>query len=454
MITRFVIFGASGDLTMRLLLPALAELRAESALPEDLQIVGVGLDDWSSEHYRSMMSDSLAEHAGKVAAEVRAGVIDHLFYEQADVTDAERVRQIVAGDEPLVAYLALPPGMFLPTLEALAAADMAQGSVIAIEKPFGRSLQEARELNRLLRTRLSDTQVFRNDHFLYQQMIQNILGLRFANILLEPLWSRDYIERVEIVWDETLTLEDRAGYYDGAGALRDMIQNHLLQVLCFIAMEPPPSLEARDLRDARVAVLRAIPTMSRDQVIVRSVRGRYGAGTIDGREVPAYIDEEGVNAARCTETFAQVILTVDNWRWAGTPFTLRSGKAMASRRSEVVVVFRNVPHPVFAGSEGCTPNQLRLSLAPPAIHVGLNINAEGELFGLVRAGLDAKLPVEIRSPYAGLVLNAIQGDVTLAVRGDETEEAWRIVEPVLDAWAEDAVPLETYPAGGSPPLHR
>ena len=448
--TRLAIFGATGDLAARLLLPALAHLRREDAVPGDLAITGIGDQDWDTERFRAHVGEALDEHAD-TDDDVRSWLVDRSRYAQADVTDGGAVaRALDDVDGPFVAYLALPPTLFAPTLEALADTGLPDGSVVAIEKPFGTDLASARGLNGLLARRFGDVTVFRNDHFLHAQTVQNIAGIRFANRLFAPLWDAGHIAAVDITWDEALTLEGRAGYYDGAGALRDMLANHLLQILCLIAMEPPPSFAERDLRDARFSVLRAIPTPDADWVRDHTVRARYTAGTVGDRQVPDYVDEDGVDPDRDTETFAQVTLPVRNWRWAGVPFTLRSGKAQGAARAEVVIHLRQVPHPVFADVEDCVPNVLRIRLAPPALEAHLNVNDEGDLIGLEPVTLDTALPEPPRPPYASLILDVLRGDPTLAVRGDEAEQAWRIMEPIVHAWGDDAVEMRTYPAGTTP----
>ena len=448
--TRLVIFGATGDLASRLLLPALAHLRVEGVLPDGLAITGIGDKDWNTGRFRGHVGEALDQHADADDG-VRSWLVDRIGYVQADVTDGDAVATALDGiDGAFVAYLALPPMLFAPTLEALADAGMPDGSVVAIEKPFGTDLTSARELNALLARRFGDVTVFRNDHFLHAQTVQNIAGIRFANRMFAPLWDAGHIAAVDITWDETLTLEGRAGYYDGAGALRDMLANHLLQILCLIAMEPPPSFDERDLRDARFGVLRAIPTPDAAWIREHPVRGRYTAGTIGDRDVPDYVDEDGVDPDRGTETFAQVTLPIRNWRWAGVPFTLRSGKAQGATRAEVVIHLCQVPHAVFADVEDCTPNVLRIRLDPPALEADLNINDQGDLIGLEPVTLDTGLPEPPRTPYASLILDVLRGDPTLAVRGDEAEQAWRIMQPIVDAWADDAVEMRTYPAGTTP----
>lgn len=452
MLSRMVIFGASGDLTARLLVPALAELLAAGELPDDFAVTGVGLDDWTQDEFRARLRDALAAHAPLVGDDVRAAAVEALSYRQADVTDADAVAAVVGDEgEPFVAYLALAPTLFAPALNALADAGIRAGSVVVIEKPFGHDLASARRLNQLLAQRFGGVTVFRNDHFLHNQTVQNILGLRFANRLFEPVWNADHVERVEIVWDETLGLEGRAAYYDHTGALRDMLQNHLLQMLCLVAMEPPATLDARDLGGAKLAVLRAVATPTTSDVRLHTARGHYTAGSVDGRQVPRYVDEEGVDPARGTETFAQVTLRIDNWRWSGVPFTLRSGKAMPADRADVIVHLRAVPHPAFGARGDSEPNVVRVQLRPPAAAVGINVNAEGDLFALTGTTLTADLPTPRLSAYAGLVRDVLRGDVTLSVGADEAEEAWRVMEPIVDGWASDLTPLHAYAAGSSTP---
>jgi glucose-6-phosphate 1-dehydrogenase len=453
MLSRMVIFGASGDLTARLLVPTLAELRAAGDLDDGFAVTGVAREEWSDDDFRERMHEALVANAPDVGDDARKATVGMLSFRQADVTDAASVAAVTSAyDEPFAAYLALPPALFEPTLSALADAGVPAGSVVAIEKPFGEDLASARRLNRLLAQRFADVTVFRNDHFLHNQTVQNILGLRFANRLFEPVWNADHVECVDVMWDETLALEGRAGYYDRSGALRDMLQNHLLQVLCFVAMEPPASMDARDLGAAKLAVLRAVPTPSPDDVRRRTARGRYTAGTVDGDHVPSYVDEEGVDPGRGTETFAQATLRIANWRWSGVPFTLRSGKAMPANRAEVIVRFRDVPHPTFAAPAGATPNVLRLRMRTrPSADIGININAEGDLFGLTGATLSADLPTPRLSAYAGLVRDVLAGDVMLSVGADEAEEAWRVMEAIGDGWAADVTPLRAYPAGSDVP---
>jgi len=449
-IRHMLILGATGDLSLRYLLPALAHLRQADELPEDFAVECLGRDDTDTEAYRALAAEGLADHAPDLPREGRDALTKTLRYHRADVTDPGRVSAVLGETHgPVVAYLSLPPQVFAPAIEALAAAGLPEGSRVVVEKPFGENLASARELNRLLRAAFPEEAVFRVDHFLGLQTVQNVLGLRFANGVFEPLWNREHIDRVEIVWDETLALEGRAGYYDAAGALKDMIQNHLLQLLCLVGMEPPATLRERDLRDRKVELLRAVRSPSPEEAGHETIRARYSAGRVGDREVPAYAEEEGVDPERGTETFAEVTLAVDNPRWSGVPFVLRSGKALSRDRAEVAIRFRPASHPTF-GQEA-EPNVLRLRLEPDSVSLGVNVNGPGDPFVLEKIELSAELAPQGMPAYARLLLDALEGDPTLSIRADEAEESWRIVEPVLRAWEQNRVPLLEYPAGSDGP---
>ncbi len=452
MIRRMFILGATGDLALRYLLPAMARLGEAEKLPEGFEISALARDDRGTEAFRAFASERLADHAADVSTEARDALVKTLQYYRADVTDPERMRAVLGDSrEPIVAYLALPPAVFAPTIKALRAAGMPEGSRIVLEKPFGEDLESAKELNWLLHETFPEEAVFRVDHFLGLQTVQNILGLRFANRVFEPLWNHDHVERVEIVWDETLTLEGRAGYYDDAGALKDMVQNHLLQLLCLVGMEPPITLHERDLRDRKVDLLRAVRRLAPEEVEQKTVRARYAAGNVAGTAVRAYADEEGVDPERETETFAQVILAVDNWRWSSVPFVLRTGKALHAERKEISIHFKSVPHLAFGQKTEPRPNVLRLRVDPDSVALGISINGPGDPFDLEHVELDTGLAPQQIPAYGRLILGVLDEDPTLSIRADEAEESWRIVEPILEAWREGRVPLLEYPAGSHGP---
>jgi glucose-6-phosphate 1-dehydrogenase len=453
MIERLVLLGATGDLTARYLLPGLAALRSGGHIGDGFRLIGVGREDWRDDEFRNWASAQLDQHARQFPAAARHAVVSASEYHRADVTDPAALTAFISGAEPVAAYLALPPSVFAATVSALHDAGLAQGSSIVLEKPFGENLAEATELNTLLSQVIPEEAVFRVDHFLAMTTVQNVLGTRLANRAFEPIWTSAHIAEIDIVWDETLALEGRAGYYDGVGALKDMLQNHLLQLLCLVAMEPPISLDARDLRDRKVDVLRSIRPLSDDDVLRYTRRARYTSGLIDGVSVPAYVDEDGVDPAHRTETFAEMDLRLDNWRWHGTKFRLRSGKALGRNRMEVAVHFRRVPHLPRGMHGDPQPNVLRFGLVPESVAIELS-GVGPRAHTLVPLTLTAELePAELPA-YGRLLLDVFNRDPALSIRGDEAEESWRVVTPVLAAWAKDLVPLQEYAAGSEGPAYQ
>jgi glucose-6-phosphate 1-dehydrogenase len=450
MIERLLLLGATGDLTARYLLPGLAALRRAGHLGDGFRLIAMGRKDWRDDEFRSWASAQLDQHAPQLPVAARHAVVSASEYHRADITDPAALTPVIGGAGPVAAYLALPPSIFFATVSALRDAGLPEGSSIVLEKPFGGDLAEAIELNTLLAQVIPEEAVFRVDHFLAMTTVQNILGTRLANRVLEPIWNSAHIAEIDIVWEETLALEGRAGYYDGVGALKDMLQNHLLQLLCLVAMEPPISLEARDLRDRKVDVLRSIRPLSEADVRRHTRRARYTGGLIDGVSVPAFVDEEGVDPAHRTETFAEMELRLDNWRWHGTIFRLRTGKALGRDRKEVAVHFRPVPHLPRGMHGDPRPNVLRFGLEPESVVLeksGVGPRAHT----LVPLTLTAELePAELPA-YGRLLLDVFNRDPALSIRGDEAEECWRVVTPVLDAWAKDLVPLQEYAAGSDGP---
>lgn len=444
--TTLLILGASGDLTSRLLLPALGQLLALEP-QRRVRLRGAGIDDWDDEHWRRTVRSSF-DTAG--VGETFDSVSD-TTYVHADITDAKDLERLLAGHEGRLAlYFAVPPAVAKASCEALAAVDIPEGTVLALEKPFGVDQASAHELNATLARLVPEEQVFRIDHFLGRSTTLNMLGVRFANRVFAPVWRAQDVESVVIRYDETLGLEGRAGYYDRAGALVDMIQSHLLQVMAVLAMEPPATLHERDFRDATAAVLRATRVWG-DDPVTASRRARYTAGKVGDRDLPAYVDEPGVDASNGTETLAEVVCEVRNERWEGVPFTLRSGKALAGKDGEVVVTFRPVNH-VPEGLTGAAPGSvLRFSLGPDRMDLELNVNGGDDPFELERALLEADLGEGALKAYGEVLSGILDADATLAVRGDAAEESWRIVDPVLAAWRAGDVPLEEYPAGSLGP---
>ncbi|ULE34088.1 glucose-6-phosphate dehydrogenase [Mycobacterium sp. IDR2000157661] len=453
MVRSLLIFGATGDLASRYLFPALAQLRAAGGLGDEVRIRGAGRETYGSADFASRVSDKLDEHAAHVPREAKDGVLATLDYVPADAADPDDVATALDGlPGPVACYLALPPSVFAPVVEALKRAGLPEGSRIVVEKPFGTDQRSARALNDLLAEVTGEAYTFRIDHFLAKQTVQNVIGLRFANRIFEPLWSAAHIERVQIVWDEELTLEGRAGYYDHTGALRDMLQNHLLQLLCLTAMEPPLSLTQHDFHARKADVLRAVRTPGDDDVARHTVRARYTSGAVGSREVPDYVAEPGVQPSNETETYAQLTCWIDNWRWAGVPFELRSGKALGGSRKAIAITFRSVPHLVFCDPHDPEPNVLELGLDPDRIGLSLNLNGAGDPFDLEQANLSTTLAPQKLPAYARLLQDVLAGDPTLSISAAEAEEAWRIIDPVLDAWSRGVAPLRDYPAGSSAPI--
>ena len=371
-------------------------------------------------------------------------------YLVADVTKEEELTRLLAEcDGTPVLYFALPPAVTAKVCAALRRVDLPEGTRLALEKPFGTDLKSARQLNRLIGRLVPEEQVFRIDHFLGMSMVLNILGLRFANQFLEPVWNSNTVDRVEIVYDETLGLEGRGRYYDKAGAMVDMIQSHLLEVLALVAMEQPPKLNEVELRSNVAQVLRSTRVWA-DDPVTAGRRARYTAGKVGDREMPSYADEPGVDPSRNTETLAQVTFEVATARWHGVPFILRSGKALEKKVTQVRVIMKPVPGiPGLAGA--AEPDSVILDLKSGEVELKLTMNGSDDPFELERTTLHVKKDPGELLPYGQVLRGILDGDPLLSVRGDIAEECWRIVEPVVAAWRDDLVPLEEYPAGSRGP---
>ena len=451
MIDRLVIFGGTGDLTGRYLFPALAALRTRGHLSERFELVGASREDWEDEQFRSWAAGWLEREAPDVDAEVTATLLGSSRYRRIDLADPASVKACLAGEGPVAVYLALPPAVFPIAVSALHQAGRPGDSQVVFEKPFGEDLDSASALNRLIAEVVDERHVFRVDHFLAMTTVQNVLGTRLANRVLEPIWNSAHIAEVEIIWEESLALEGRAGYYDHVGALKDMVQNHLLQLLCLVAMEPPISLGERDLRDRKVDVLRSVRPFDDDDVATRTRRARYRAGRVGDRDIPAYVDEDGVTPGHGTETFAEVTLELASWRWSGSRFRLRTGKAMGQDRMEVVVHFRPVPHLPFEHPHGSGPNRLRFGLEPEGLTFELTGTGPGVELSLVPLTLSAELKPPELPAYGRILLDVLRGNSALSIRADEAEEAWRILTPVLEGWSRDLAPLQEYDAGSNGP---
>ncbi len=444
--TTLIILGASGDLTSRLLLPALGQLLTREP-GRSVRLHGAGMEDWTDEHWREVVQKSFqtTEAAAAFAA------VSETAYSRADITKADDLQKLLDDAEGRPAlYFAVPPAVAEKSCLALSDVTIPEGTVLALEKPFGTDEASAHRLNQQLAKLVPEDQVFRIDHFLGRSTVLNLLGARFANRPLESVWSADDIASVLIDYPEPLGLEGRAGYYDGAGALVDMIQSHLLQVMAFVTMEPPASLNQLDLRDATSAVLRATHVLD-DDPVRNSRRARYTAGDVGDRHFPSYADEPGVDPSRGTETLAEMTVEVRNARWQGVPITLRSGKALSSSDRAITVTFKPVRHLPGGFLGESEPSVLVFSLGPDTMSLGLNVNGADDPLELERVILAADLGEGALKAYGEVLSGILDGDAMLAVRGDAAEQCWRIVQPVIDAWRKNEVPLDEYPAGTAGP---
>ncbi len=449
MIGRMVLFGASGDLTSRLLMPAVAQLAEAGLLPPGFTVLGSANTDWSTEDFRQHIASELEKHA-PVAPGTRDAVARMLSFAPADVTRAAEVSRLIGGDHPdTLVYLALPPGLLLSVLPALAAARLGTSDAVAIEKPFGTDMASARHLNQILRIQLPQPVIFRIDHFLSSELVRRVVTLRFLNRVFEPIWNAVHVERVDISWLESLTLEGRASYYDTAGAMKDMVQNHLMEAMALVLMEQPARIDADSFRGVRVEGLRAVATPAAETMRSDTVRARYTAGMIGTREVPSYVDEPGVDPSRNTETYASLTVEVDSPRWAGVPFTLRSGKALAADSAEIAIHFRPLPRYLLDQWPGVEPNVLTVGLTEPYVRLSTTLNGPERTAETQQ--LEARATPPRFTAYAHLILEMLNGDPMLFIRGDEAEEAWRIIDPVMHAWTAGNVPMQEYPAGQVPP---
>ena len=454
-----VLFGGTGDLTWRKLMPALFQAFRHGKLPEGGRILAVARDERSDAEYRDYIRAKFAgvEEAKQPSDDEYARFAEMLHYRRMDLSQPEDYRGLKAwvdarGADTVVLFLATSPHLFPVICSQLGAAGLnAPHMRVVLEKPLGHDLASAREINRAVRAAFTEEQALRIDHYLGKPAVQNLMALRFGNALFEPLWRRESIANIQITLAESIGVGTRGDFYDRTGALRDMIQNHALQLLTMIAMEPPSTGDADAIRDEKLKVLKSLRPFTAETVARDVVRGQYKAGTVGGQKVPGYLDEDKVPAGSACETFVALRTEVQNWRWAGVPFYLRTGKRMPARDAQIVVNFREVPHPIFPGTRAA--NKLVIKLQPEdglELHL-LAAKGGGGEERLYPVSLDLDFDKAFASERVGgyerLLMDALAGRLNLFVRSDEQEQAWRWVEPVLRAWAADPEPPRPYAAG-------
>lgn len=456
-----VIFGGTGDLALRKLLPGLLRRYADGQIPEDSRIIGVARDTIGDEGYRARVGEALERvAAGDEALKAKLpAFLSKLGYHALDATKDAGWDDFAAAlknsdGRVRVFYLSTSPSLFVSICNRLRDHDLnGEPSRVVIEKPIGHDSASAAEINNAVGAAFHEKQIFRIDHYLGKETVQNLLALRFGNILFEPLWNSAHIDHVQITVAETVGLEKRASYYDTSGALRDMVQNHLLQLLCMVAMEPPAALEADAVRDEKLKVLRSLRPIAGEDVAHATVRGQYRAGASGGGAVPGYLDELGRGDSR-TETFVALKAEVDNWRWAGVPFYLRTGKRLPERVSEIVIAFKHIPHSIFDESAGpVLGNKLVLRLQPDeGVKLWLMIKDPGPGgLRLQHVPLDMSFAeafgVHQPEAYERLLMDVVRGNQTLFMRRDEVEAAWKWIDPILAAWQQLRDPPKPYTAG-------
>ncbi len=456
-----VIFGASGDLTKRKLIPALFELYKQKMIPENFAVLGASRTELSDDAFRRRADEFIEDHALLVEFKSK------LFYQSVKTDNAsdllplknrlERLSKDLGIDQNYIFYLSTPPSLYSVIPKYLYENNLTQSKVhfrrLIIEKPFGTSLTTAQELNKELTNYFSEDQIYRIDHYLGKETVQNMLVTRFSNGIFEPMWNRRYIERIEITAAESLGIEERGGYYDHSGALRDMIQNHLLQVTGFVAMEPPVVIEADAIRNEILKVFQSLRIMREHEVPLNVIRGQYTSSKIAGKAVAGYREEAGVDRLSRTETFVAMKFFIDNWRWAGVPFLVRTGKKLPTRVTEIVITFKKVPHHLFGTSEQPRRNQLIIRIQPDeGILLKFGMKTPGAGFKVQNVNMDFHYSdladTIVPSAYERLLHDCMIGDATLYARGDAVEKAWEFVQPIINAWESNPdIPIYGYPAG-------
>jgi glucose-6-phosphate 1-dehydrogenase len=467
--TTLVIFGATGDLARRKLLPALYNLAHEGALPERFNLIGVSRRDQTDDDFRDQARESIQQFSRRPPSDdVLEGLLGRISYLGIPFDDTPGYAKLGAAMDALdeenglplnrVYYLSTAPEYFPVITENIKENGLhrAEKSDVraVIEKPFGTDLASARSLQDVVHSVFRERQVFRIDHYLGKETVQNVMAFRFANYMFEPVWNRNYIDHIQITAAEDIGIGTRAGYYDQAGALRDLVQNHMLQLLTLVCMEPPASFEANKVRDEKVKVLQAIEPPTPEQVAAMTVRARYTSGVVGGEETPGYLEEEGVPEDSDTETYAALKLEVHNWRWAGVPIFLRTGKRLARKVTEIAVQLKPVPHLAFQskGSVGVQPNQLILTVQPnEGVSLSLGAKIPGASMRIRPVNMEFLYGTSFMSQspeaYERLILDAMRGDATLFTRNDEVDAQWSIIDPILRAWDDGNPPITEYESG-------
>tara|TARA_B100000497_G_scaffold76004_1_gene85047 strand:- start:13738 stop:15198 length:1461 start_codon:yes stop_codon:yes gene_type:complete len=453
------LFGGTGDLSNRKLIPAMFRQDILASLSEDSKIIGIGSRDLSRDEYVEMIKESLEKYFPNFNEHKETWKLfsSKVSYIQIDINadDGWNNLREIPNNRPVIYYLATPPNLYKRISSALTQFDLIKENCrVVVEKPIGTDSVTAKEINDSLSTGFNENQIYRIDHYLGKEAVQNLLALRFGNTIFEQSWSNSAIDHIQITVAEDLGVEDRGGYYDETGALRDMVQNHLLQILCLIAMEPPVSIQSESVRDEKLKVLKSLAPFTAENISINSVRAQYLDGISKGKTACSYLDEDGVSLENNTETFVALKLEINNWRWSGVPFYLRTGKRMQSKSSEIVVRYKTVPHNIFSKDTSLKPNQLVLRIHPDeGIDLKLNTKHPGVSgFDLEELPLDLNLheyhEIGHQDCYERLLLDVIKGNPSLFVRRDEIEASWKWIDNIINLWKSEDVPMEEYISGG------